>query len=1086
MQIHKIVKKIVIAIILLSISIKAQTPCDVGCLSCKPKTTTTRLLESKFLETPRVLESVSYECLLCDMSLQYFSENGKCASKSMDNCVMLSMDKLTCLVCQKDYIWNSDLNKCQDIPTSKIIENCFTYDHELNCINCNQDFYFSSSTGKCSAVTSSITGCLIYEDADNCSFCDVGYMLERFSGTDEKAVCKTDGTVSSSDGSDLEPVSCKIQSFFECDKCDNNYFLDFNYRHKLDYKQEKNYLDLIATDLKSRLGIFKGSTMTVSMSTELKASYDQAPFDLGVYNPCIKGLVDQCAVFETFDNCKTCNVGYYRISDGSCVEQPAAPITNCLEYDSSTECKTCNNGYYLGPGGGSCVEVTNVENCQKYEGVSNKCVECNSKSLFVNTTTNACDTRTNYPLTNCDTFEFLLDSCQACDSGYLLSTAKTSCLSIPNDCEIYSEVSNAVTCTGCVSEYYLSGNECIKGSLNSCVTYDQTKTNVCLNCEFKFFLNTSGSCTNFSKALDSDCATTGTGDNECVTCNNDKFAVTRPKRCVQIESSNGSVGCAAFDADEQCIECLDHYFGTTCQFKNEDTAVGCTKFSNNSDVVTDSNCLICTRESHYLDSDKCFSRHALSLKNCKISQLDENECQLCDSEAAPRHAKKLSTCVATSELNLLGNNATDCEIYDLDTEKCQVCKSTHYMSDNSECVTTCPSDKIAVDGLYEEIDKESLYFGNKCVSVPYYLENCDSIKVQPPSNLICTACKTGFQLGFDSFSGTGYTGTTTIHNYNSATSLFDSKSTFTSLGCVDETLAKGTKSDNSSIFTMANCEIFSVNNNTLYCSKCVFGKVGIVMKDLFNNKSIGSCSSNAIFDESVKYDSISYALSTRATFPLSHGLDSLFSVHKCTDTTKIVFVIAELVTTTTNSKLVLDVTNLSEKPAKSTSLSTSSSYNQVCEEKTKLQGEDVTNCILGVIDMDNTTDNRYFCVACAPGYKAEKFELNGVYIKKCTLISNCTGASTSKSANTCETCSTGAWAYSSTSSQVLFDQCSATAVPNCLLNDSLNNSLCSVCQKGFFLSLDKSKCMNQTEENCLQKGSDFLFNVDPGINLIFN
>ena len=1083
------IRNLTLVWIFIIIPIKSDTPCDKGCLSCKPKSSSSRLLEAKFLSTPRMLQNVSYECRLCDMSLQYFPENGKCAIKTKENCIMLGMDKLTCLVCQKDYIWNTDLNKCQEIPVSKKIDNCFSYDHSLNCVNCDQDFFFSSSSGKCSAVTAKITGCLVYEDANNCSFCDLGYMLERFNGASEKAVCKSESDSSSDTDTATEgneqtapkdPVPCKIKSYFECDKCETNYFLDFNYRHKLDYKIEKNYLDLIATDLKSRLGIFKGSLFTTAMSTELKAQYDSSPFDLGVYSPCIKGLIDNCSVFETFDNCLTCNDGFYRISDGSCVKQPAAPITNCAEYTSSTVCKNCKNGYYLGPGGSTCVEVTNVENCSKYEGVSNKCIECNSKTLYVNTSTNACSTRTNYPITNCSTFQFLLDECLTCESGFLISTTKISCLQIPTNCGVYSEVSNSVTCTGCVSGYYLSGNECIKGSLNSCEVYDQTKTNVCVDCAFKFFLNDSSSCTNFSKALESDCIDTGTGDNECTKCQNDKFAVTRPKRCVQIESSTGSVGCASFDADEKCIECKDHYFGTNCQFKNEDTAIGCTKFSNNSDTVTDSTCLVCTRNSHYFSNDKCVSRHSLSLKNCLISQLDENECQLCKTEAAPRLAKKLSTCVATSSITISANLLSNCEIYDLDTEKCQVCKDTFYMSENSECVSDCPSGKIKVNGLYEEIDKESLYFGNKCVSLPSYLENCESIQVQPPNNLVCSQCKTGYKLGYDSFSGAGYTGTISSHNYNSTSSAFDSKSTFTSLGCVDETLTKGTKSDSSNIFAMENCEIFNVNNNFLYCSKCVFGKVGIVMKDAFKNKSLGTCSSSSDFDETFKYESISYALTTGATFPLTHGLDSLFSVHKCSDPTKIVFAIAQLKKTTTNSKLVLDVTDLTSKPAKSDSLTTSSSFNQICDVKTKLQGEDVSNCILGVIDMDITTDNRYFCVACAPGYRAEKFEANGVYIKKCSLITNCSSTSTSKFANTCQTCSTGAWTYSSTTSRVLFDQCSSTAIPNCLLNDLLNNSLCSVCKKGYFLSIDKTKCMNQTEENCLQKGSDFLFNVDPG------
>ena len=1028
-----------------------------------------------------------YECILCDIALQYFLENGKCVVKTKENCLLLNTDLNTCLVCQKGFMWNAEISKCQDIPESRKIANCFGYDHDLNCINCDQDFYFNSSTGKCLAVTTKIKGCLIYEDATNCSYCDVGYMISKPKDTSQTTTCLLEGgkVPTADEGSDAtptvpSPVPCKIRSYFECDKCDSNYFLDFNYKHKLNYKIEKNYLDLLASDLKSRIGIFKGSILTSAMSSTLKTEYNSSPFDLGVYSPCIKGLIDNCAEFETFDNCKTCNENYYRISDGSCVPQPAAPISHCALYETETKCQLCNNGYYLGAGGLTCVEVDSIDNCSKYEGVSNKCAECNSKTLFVNTATNNCDTRQNGDIGNCSKFAATVDNCETCDSGYLLSNDKLKCMKIPTYCFTYIEESAAVKCTGCSPGYYLSTNECIKGSVGSCEDYDQTQANKCVSCDFKFFINSSGTCTNFSKAIDSDCVGTGKKDNECTQCKNNKFAVVRPKRCAQVSSTTTAVGCANFDVNGDCIECNDHYFGTSCQFKNTDTSIGCNKFSNNSDTVTDSHCVFCNRESHYINENKCHSRHNLALKNCKISQLDENECNLCNSESAPRHAKKTVTCNKTSDLNLAADIVSNCEIYDVDTEKCQVCKSGFYLDGTNGCVTTCPSGKIKVEGVYEEIDKETLYFGNQCVSNPYYFDNCDQIKVQPPKNLICTQCKTGFQLSYDVFLGIGYSGTTTVHNYDIGASQFDPRNSFTSFGCVDQTLTKGKKADNSDMFALENCEIFSVNNNILYCSRCVFGKVGLIVKDSVGNKSVSQCVSQSTFDATTKYKSISYALSTKANPPISHGLDSIFSVHKCTTDGEIVFAVTKLKTTSTSSKLVFDITDINNKPAISTNTSSTNFYN-ICKPKTLLQSgdADLANCILGVMDMENSTDNRFFCVACAPGYKAEKFDVNEVYIKKCSAISNCTAGTTY--ANVCETCSTGSYTYSQNTSQVLFDQCATTGIANCLLSDSLNASLCSTCNKGYFLSLDKTKCMNQTEENCLVKGSDFLFGIDPAL-----
>ena len=1064
--------------------------CINGCLKCEevvsqvtPQSKTVGFLSNE----ERVLQGTSsdpqFKCLVSDLSMKYYLVKDKPVKSSLNNCDISSSNGELCVMCEKNFIYNADFQKCMEIPSSKKIINCANYDKDLNCVRCLPATFFDVQNKICVPVITKITGCLLYKDLKNCAFCEQGYFLQTTQGANPFLTCVSNATPTKEGeqaDTGVTPPSdpaCKYKSSFECLKCKSTFFLDYNYMHKLNYQTENNFANLLASDFHRNFGIFNSDLLKEIISPELLSALGNTLSSLGTFNPCIPGIVKNCKEFIAFDKCKTCDTNFYLASESSCIAQPVPPITNCLIYISDSKCQKCNNGYYLGNQGSDCVEVTQVTNCNKYQGVSNKCAECNAITLYVNEIENLCKDRQNSPIQDCLKFNLIKDECSACMIDNLLSANKLKCMKIPDNCEVYKEENLAVKCSSCKPEHYLSSDLCKKGTIGNCELYDQTKQNICLKCKFQFYKNSVETCTNFSKALDKDCIGTGNVDNQCIKCDGAKFSVVRQKRCVQMQSSDTSLGCAAFDANSKCIECKNGFFGLNCQFENSDTSVGCSKFENNSDDLAVSNCLVCERDSHYLDGQACKVRHNLSLKNCMISQTGKNECQLCNTDSAPRNAYKLTSCVSTSNLQLTPDILSNCEIYDIDTSKCQVCKTDFKMDGSNGCVPACPSPKIVVEGIYEQIDKEQLYLGNQCVEKPYYLGDCEEVGVQPPKNLFCKKCKAGYKFSYDVFSGNGYTGSMLIHNYNILTKSFMGSATYASFGCAKEDTDIGKDSSNAALFNKTDCEVFSVNNGFLYCSKCVNGKVGIVVKDTYGNKSLSLCSTKDEFENSTFYNSISYAMSTRASPPLEQSLQTLFSVHKCTDATKIVYLIAKLVVTNSSSKFVLDVSNTNNTPATSTE-SMSSSFNQFCDTKTKLDNSDLDNCLLGVLDIENNTARRYFCVACVPGFRATKFELNGIYIKKCEAIENCGIAANDLQANSCATCTSGSWRYSINSAQVMFDFCGQNAIENCLLVDSLVQTMCAVCKKGYFLSIDKTKCMDQTEENCAVKGSDFLFNID--------
>lgn len=1076
--------------------------CDKGCMRCAKivlddGNSSKRMLsqENSNENEKRLLEETStesFKCEVCDIALGYFLAVDRCIQRTMSDCELSSILGDKCLICATGTSWNVGFKKCSEVPTSKVIANCHTYNEALECIRCKPNFLFEAGSKKCSPVTTSITGCVTYKDLKNCAVCESDYYLNMPNTSGSTVTCKKKtapttpsendekadtGNSNEEEKKETPVADCKLRSSFKCTRCKTNFFLDYNYQHKLDYKILKNSAQLTAADFRLKFGIYNTKPVEDFLSTETKAEFSSSELeDLGLYNPCIGAVVENCSKYKTFDQCEVCNDKFYLESDFTCKPQPAPPIAQCIQYENEEKCTLCDNGYYLGSGGKECLQVTEVENCKKYQGISNKCGECNSQAFYANQSTNKCANRVNSNIEGCEIYHLTEDQCSKCAEGNLLSSSKTKCLKIPDNCKTYTESGNTVNCSACNSKYFLSNNSCTLGTVGNCKDYDQTKSNTCINCDFKFFLNSSKTCTNFSKSIDKDCSETGKGDNECRKCINKQFSVLRYRRCVQISNSNASVGCAVFNSNGDCTECKNGFFGTKCQFENKDASIGCTKFKNNSDDIAQSECILCQRETHYIKDSKCIKRNTLSLKNCDISQVDTEECEFCKNDTAPRHSQKIATCVSKSTLNISGNVLDNCDIFDYDAQKCQVCKSPYYKS-GDVCVSSCPSDKIAVDGMYSTIEKEDVYHGRQCVSKPSYLENCQEIIVQPPKNLICKACKSGYRFGYDIFNGNSMTTGVNIHHYNMTTNKFDGAQTYTSYGCVDESKPIAQDSSSNPQFNKADCAVFSFTQGTVYCSRCVDGKVGIVQKDKISNLNLTTCTSiDAEFDSTIRYKSISYALAARANPPLVHSLDTLFSVHKCKASTKIVFAIAKLKTTSTTAKFTLVISDKAKKPAVQSSSTISTTFNQYCDEVSKL-GADLANCALGVLDADNTTDDRLFCVACKPGFRAESFQSNGVYIKKCSAIKDCADDENSLAANTCTSCTHQSWKYSATNAQVLFDQCASAVISNCLLVDSVVNK-CAVCKKTFFLSLDKTKCISQTEENCQAPGSDFLFGVE--------
>lgn len=341
------------------------------------------------------------------------------------------------------------------------------------------------------------------------------------------------------------------------------------------------------------------------------------------------------------DECDICQKGYY-LENKMC--HPNKISTNCIEFvENKDECTKCDKGYYLDSK--ECHQQT-VNNCKKYNLLSNSCDECADDYYRFNTATNInfnCALNTSI---NCKTKSKTSNKCSECLEGEYYFEDSVGCLHIiPTDnCQESDKLTGH--CKVCVEGFWLNSNvnKCIANpsGVKDCVMYSDKST--CSKCAATHFLQ----------------------DNACVLL------------------TETVVNCMIHNAQGVCEQCNNKHI------KSEDgkTCAPVTELTCNTWVDVE-NCETCVGNNVLKTNDSgkaiCVSS---GLSHCKTAKLESEviSCALCNTgfilKEGKCHAPKISI--------------LNCEQYDPETEQCSECFSGFLLSvDKDECVN-----RIGEAGLY--------------------------------------------------------------------------------------------------------------------------------------------------------------------------------------------------------------------------------------------------------------------------------------------------------------------------------------------------------------------------------------------------
>jgi proprotein convertase subtilisin/kexin type 5 len=423
-----------------------------------------------------------------------------------------------------------------------IEQNCIDCDYDLTtCTKCINDNFFLTNA-KCSPC-SSMTNCKVCSASSGiCLECNAGYYSSE-----------TGCSLCSSKVSDCS--ACDITG--KCLECRSGYFL-----------QSSTQCAACISSLTTHCSCADNTQLCKTCDVNYFLSNSQC-------EPCAnKANCIDCS--PSADKCNECNILYYG-AGSECLIQPDS---NCLTYQSQisglsfykSSCVTCMDGYF--PDGGSCVQCSNLVNCEICKSDSKACAKCNIGYFPQGDKCYVCQNILNCLVCNQEKFQclrcsenyYLYDGyclacpsscglcdgfeCQSCASGFTLFSDPSppykhciSCSTIP-DCETcsitdfactkckkgsvsvhksycrpcsgncsYCESTSPYSCNECEKGYFLAGGSCYNCSTKpNCITCDP-KDDKCLSCKEGYFLFE-----NICKACDPSCKTCKSLTESCVLC----------------------------------------------------------------------------------------------------------------------------------------------------------------------------------------------------------------------------------------------------------------------------------------------------------------------------------------------------------------------------------------------------------------------------------------------------------------------------------------------------------------------------------------------------------------------------------------
>ena len=1013
-------------LLLLYLITKTLQTCSKGCLKCSPPNT----------------------CEICDTTLKYILTDKTCTLSPLQSCLYLNLSG-ECLTCDTNHYLNATTKKCVEVELEKKVLNCKHYSSEQSCAVCEANYWVSSA--KCVVVEKSVLNCEVYDSESSCAECGNGYYLGN-----ERKSCLNFFSI----------TDCSSFSRFECDFCKSGFFVNRNL-----------YFD----------AVFKSSTTLEKDSLLVLVRNSKEGKQLMVnHSVCQAVKIKNCAEYETFDKCKTCLPNNFLKEDKTCEEFPKSIILNCVTYSSGIECKECSEGYYR-ESGTKCVKITEtVPNCLKYSQTTTtvQCIKCQVGFYLENAT--SCLERVfskDNIITNCDTKSDTEDKCTGCNEGFVLSSLGKECKNVVANCLTHLAYSQggSPTCNICNNGYYLSVEDCLKGTDDNCLTFERN-IDSCKVCKNKFWKIGSNPCETHS-TIDKCLVYDKSSKNQCQTCTPSTFHFIIEKKCKILPKIEN---CLTYDHDKQtaphtlCKTCKNGYYLsssketctliniTNCESSTTQTPSVCTGclldyhlFLSTSQTNTLREC----RLTHEYLSDQC-----LALAPNDSGYVNQVTCLRCKENSVPVDYERHYVCVSDDylkddDIGVLQEEVIDgCLKYD-DTESaqptCAVCEAGKFLaSDRKSCVGECASGSVLYSNvLHADGADFFVIFYNWCKTESSEAEvksltflTGDNISVKCRESRVTHVDLTLSSINYSHFDLDGAFG-----NY------------FNDLGRVTpEVNCASTINDingNGNNFVNG-CEYYiDLTGNNYGCIKCSHGLTG---KSEVGGKYISSCSSMTSC-QNIKYGMIPPFWS------------KLFSCHACITATQVPFLFYKFSPNTINFnnfsqydlKNSVDFTDSSANESNTIeclSTDSKSSFKQDIGDTTNTISDTkitfIPNCGLYIYNISTTRssftsleiahqtiangeNSTIYCSVCKPGYKATKrSDTNTVTL--CEEISNCKASSTWF--ENCSECKPNfVFKYDM---KIRYDECVAYTADKDCFAASAENTECVLCKKGFAKNRD--------------------------------
>lgn len=973
--------------------------CDRGCLKC----------------------TAQNECVICDVTNNYYLQSGSCQVASITNCAALSLNG-DCLQCGPSYYLDSATKRCVAVGTNSTIANCQVYATSQTCAVCSQNFYISN--GQCVAVTNLIANCNVYQKDGVCTQCNSGYIFNL----------NRDGCVASP-----SVQGCASYTFLQCQQCKAGYIQNQNMYF--------NNYSLNSTSLLTQVQRLQAGGLT-----------DWIPL-----NVCQRVTVQNCLVALTATSCSVCQAGYFLTSTRTCQAYPLPVIEACVTYSSPTTCTSCLTGYYLETANKCTIVPTAnlITNCTSYSTSAQnvQCVACVPTKVLLN---NACTTDRvdSLNIANCKTVSANADTCSVCNDSYRLTDDGKKCLAVIPNCSTYSSsstASTAFTCSQCSDGYYINDQSgvtsCVAGTLTGCRVYSSSTT--CTTCANNYYLQNGACVAHVSIA---NCLTTNpTTANQCSVCAPGYYPFAYSMTC---QSTPVITNCVSYDASGNCVTCATGYYlsaPTTCtNFLT--TNPNCSTWS-----VANSRCSAC-QNGFVLNAatGACVVNYDYVTLNCAVQtngvsfgagNVASTGCTTCTDNAEPVQIGGSFQCLNTAYATYRGATTfADCLRYTNEAvPRCAQCNGNLLIADISAtpttCAATCDAGKVLVLDNYDG-------FANACITVN--IPNCQiATRIvfgnNDPTSFACVKV-TGTDivpLVADITEDTNL-----IAFAYGETNPKPANFLYRGFRITPTTVAAAANKET----VQANCEIYYLISAGSYgCLRCSFGYSVVVAAASAST----TCTALSSCNTSVKYTGFNSYLNT------------VLSCHACTNDGS------------NNPRYPNVYLNIADSaPLVWTGTLTASSTSVTCEVAPANAGAGlVANCaVYG--KLANAGGVTTVCLACKPGYYSTAPDASTKAITTCTLIPNCDATVTQTIANRCSSCvqpsgaSTQRYAFSNSELNV----CNPTTVANCLIatGAAVNGQYpCTVCRYGYFLNID-----GVCEKLYLARCSDSSSNTFPTVTAV--